>query len=121
MILSISAVAVVVGLVLIFVGYGNNSDRLKTIGAIIFILAIWLGFFMLGNLEPVTTRATKISPEQIEILRSPTAVHIRTTDGQLSRTYTELVHYNAITDTTTFYRFDRLNSYDKSIQQYITY
>ena len=121
MILSISAVAVVVGIVLIFLGYSNSSDGLKTIGAIIAVLAIWIGFFMMGGLVPVTTQATKISPEQIEILRSPTAVYIRTTNGQLSRTYTELVHYNAITDTTTFYRVDRLNSYDKSIQQYITY
>lgn len=121
MILSISGAVVVVGLFLIFVGYGNNSDGLKVFGAIIFITASWLGFFILGTLVPVTTRAAKISPEQIEILRSPNAVHVRTIDGQLSRTYTELVHYNAITDTTTFYRFDEFNSYNKSVQQYIKY
>ena len=121
MILSISTVALLIGLVLIVYGRAEYRDGVMFSGVLIALLTIWFGFFLCGTIVPVKTQVTKIFPEQIEILRSPTAVHVRTTDGQSSRTYTELVHYNAITDTTTFYQVEQFNSYGSRVNQHIKY
>lgn len=121
MILSISTVALLIGLGLIVYGRSAGRDGVVFSGALISVLTIWLGFGLSGTIAPVTTQVTKIFPGQIEILRSPTAVYVRTIDGQLSRTYTELVDYNAITDTTTFYQVEQFNSYGSRVKQYIKY
>lgn len=121
MILSISTVVLLIGLGLIVYGRSAGRDGVIFSGVLIALCSIWLGFFMCGTSAPIKTQVTKIFPGQIEILRSPTAVHVRTTDGQSSRTYTELVDYNTITDTTTFYQVEQFNSYGSCVKQYIKY
>jgi len=121
MVLSISAVALLIGLGLTVYGRSAGRDGVFFSGIVIIISIIWFGFLIFGTSIPIKTHVTKLSPAQIEILRSPTAIHVRTTDGQLARTYTELVHYNAITDTTAFYQVEQFNSYGSRVNQYIKY
>lgn len=121
MVLSISSVVLLIGLGLIVYGWSADRSGVMFSGVLIALLAIWIGFFIIGTTAPELTQVTKLNSTEIEILRSPTAVHIRTTDGQLSRTYTELLHYITITDTTAFYQVEQFNSYGTSIKQYIKY